>query len=695
MRIFKRFLSLTITCAVTLSAFTASFPVSFFSKNAEAASATVSIKLEPDAHSTFHDTNGDGYGEFQGFGTSLCWWANRCGYNSTLTTEAAKLLYNENTGLGMTIGRYNIGGGDDPTHNHITRSDSKMPGFWTTPTQINETEATNYAAYDPKSGYAWNYNWNADSNQLNVALACQKEAGAEFQAEAFSNSPPYFMTVSGCSSGSKDGASTNIKSNSYDAFATYFTDVVKHLKEENGLNITSMTGMNEPESSNWTANSEKQEGCHISEGKNQSKLITSIAKRAEELKLSESITLSASDCSSIYAAATSYKKLSSKAKKSIQRIDTHAYNDAYYMPNLRILAEKSNKNLWMSEMDGTATAGTNAGEMSAALGLSDYISTELNALQPSAWIMWDAIDIHIDASNTADAASITPEERIEKDTQGFWGVLIADHNQSNLIFTKKYYGFGQYSRYIRPGYTIIGANNNAVAAYDTQNNKLVVVAPNKKAKSTSCNIDLSQFDSIATTATVQAIRTSGTLAEGENWANVSETIKANLDTKKKKFSTTLKENSITTYIISGISLKDNWDTRKLKEISFGKKAISGKMPALEINAPKNIADQDYTTDYDCAKGWLKIDLKKKHTIQAISYSASSIDASKATGITVYGSKNGKKWKKLCVIGSVPSCYTDSYIWKSEFANSSKCRYLKLSKKNGRMALSEFSVYTNK
>ncbi|MBP3198819.1 MAG: xylosidase/arabinofuranosidase, partial [Butyrivibrio sp.] len=71
------------------------------------------VKLSPANASVFNDTDGDGFGEFQGFGTSLCWWANRVGYSDELTRQAAEAFYNKETGLGMTIGRYNIGGGDN------------------------------------------------------------------------------------------------------------------------------------------------------------------------------------------------------------------------------------------------------------------------------------------------------------------------------------------------------------------------------------------------------------------------------------------------------------------------------------------------------------------------------------------------------------------------------------------------------
>ena len=66
-------------------------------------------------------------GIFEGWGTSLCWWANRLGYSDTLAQKAADVFFGDD-GLRLNIARFNIGGGDDPTHTHITRTDSTMPG---------------------------------------------------------------------------------------------------------------------------------------------------------------------------------------------------------------------------------------------------------------------------------------------------------------------------------------------------------------------------------------------------------------------------------------------------------------------------------------------------------------------------------------------------------------------------------------
>ena len=76
-------------------------------------------------------------GIFEGWGTSLCWWANRMGFSKKMTEDSAKLFYSPE-GLNLNIMRYNIGGGDNPSHNHITRTDSEMPGWWKYDTKADE-----------------------------------------------------------------------------------------------------------------------------------------------------------------------------------------------------------------------------------------------------------------------------------------------------------------------------------------------------------------------------------------------------------------------------------------------------------------------------------------------------------------------------------------------------------------------------
>ena len=113
------------------------------------------------------------------------------------------------------------------------------------------------------------------------------------------------------------------------------------------------------------------------------------------------------------------------------------------------------------------------------------------------------------------------------------------------MFIKKYYALGQFSRYIRPGYTIIGAYNGAVAAYDSNGKKCVIVATNTGGSDKSTDFDLSSFSKVG--KSVSVIRTSGSISNGEHWAELQP-----LSTNGKIFTASLKANSITTFIVEGV-----------------------------------------------------------------------------------------------------------------------------------------------
>ncbi|MCX7715778.1 MAG: alpha-L-arabinofuranosidase, partial [Clostridia bacterium] len=285
----KKFLCTLLSCSMCLS---------MLSLPASAEEATT-VTLLPNSESPF--------GEFEGFGTSLCWWANRVGYSNAMTEQAAKLFYNEETGLGLDIARYNIGGGDDPTHNHITRSDSKIPGYST--------------GYDANGNLI--YDWSQDQNQRNVLNAALAN-NPNLYVEGFSNSPPYFMTNSGCSSGASDASKNNLKDDCYDDFAQYLADVTKHFKDAWGIKFKCISPMNEPNTSYWGAYSAKQEGCHFDAGTSQSNMFVSLNTALVNAGLDD-VAIVGSDETSIDTAITSFNALSDDAKNVLDRIDTHTY----------------------------------------------------------------------------------------------------------------------------------------------------------------------------------------------------------------------------------------------------------------------------------------------------------------------------------------------------------------------------------
>ena len=849
-----------------------------------AETADTTVHVMPGEASVFHDTDGDGLGEFEGWGTSLCWWANRLGYSEKLTSQAAEYFFSDD-GLDLNIGRYNIGGGDcvgevqtvpankkatvydlstdgyKPTyegakmtvtnftslanstwqksdadfgitkgttvgnlsyigyvnqiggtvgngdnlhytvnvkeagtytvkmlvlHNsnttrdvgirvndektytvtnaqlkenqmisvssasastvfcavisnvtlkagdnkidvggvsewapdyikmaviksgeegvltqddlmhaeHITRSDSAVPGYAANVTKIDTSKMTieeykaKFTRVDEECGYAWDYDWDADKNQMNVLKAAAKASGDEFISEAFSNSPPYFMTNSGCTSGAVNSASDNLRSDSYNAFAAYMADVIIHWIEEGVIDFQSASMMNEPDTNYWGANSYKQEGCHFDPGTSQSKILVAFADEIRKQKESltdsaadqhtkevlDKLILSASDETDIDKSITNYGLLTDEAKAVVSRIDTHTYSGSKRQ-QLCETAEAANMNLWMSEVDGKYTAGTDAGEMTAALGTAKRIMTDLNGLKSSAWILWNAIDSNIDAENPHDKDSL--EDLNFQKNGGYWGVAIADHNEENIILTKKYYGMGQFTRYIRPGATIIGSDNSdTLVTYDPDKDQVVIVAVNTSADDKTWEFDLSNFKSISDS--VQAIRSSGSLEEGENWADVSKTADISVDTKDKVLSAALKGNSITTFIMGNIKYsKAADDYAVLTEIPLTASMVTGSTPYdnSEINVPAKVVDGDTSTFFDgVTDGYVQIDLGKDTKISAIGYAPRTNFANRCNG-TFYGSKDGETWTTLFSVTTAPSegAITKKYILDTE---DSSFRYVK-------------------
>ncbi len=457
-------------------------------------------------------------GVFEGFGTSLCWWAHRIGYHSLLTEMATELFFGKD-GLNFNVMRYNVGGGDDPTHNHIKRTDSKIPGWLKLDENGNPV-----------------YDYEADKNQLNVLKSAYKKAGKNTLLEIFSNSPPYFMTVSGCSCGSVDAVSTNIKKDCIDDFADYLVTVGKHLEDKHKLKVYCVSPMNEPDTDYWKYLSEKQEGCHIDK-ETQSDVI--VATRKAMKKHGLNALLVASDETDTGKGLDEYNAYTKEARSVIDRINVHTYG-VDRIEELGALREEKGFNLWMSETDGSGLDGEDAGQMACPIWFAKKIIFDINKLKPSAYVMWQVIDSHISIDGF-DGNKDSGMPDIEK---GYWGLAVCDHDQKEILLTQKYFVMGQFSKYLTKGMSLITVDDNALAGYDKQKNKMVIVAVNDKKRVKEETFALTGF---SFNGKVKAVRTSGKLNEGESFEEVACAKKTGDGVTVK-----LKGNSVTTFILSGV-----------------------------------------------------------------------------------------------------------------------------------------------
>ena len=580
-------------------------------------------------------------GVFEGWGTSLCWWANRLGYSDTLAQKSADLFYGDD-GLRMNIMRYNIGGGDDPKHHHITRTDSAVPGWL-----VWDETADDYV-----------YDYDADYNQLNVMKRAVSAAGDLAIVEVFSNSPPYFMTASGCSSGNTDANVNNLKGSSYKEFAAYLAHVTNYIQNEMGIKVASVAPMNEPNTNYWGAYSDKQEGCHFDAGGAQSRIITLLAEALGEYDLGN-VIISASDETSTSKQIDEYYAYSADARAVIGRINTHSY-DTYRSAELGQLARDEDFVLWMSEVDGSGTAGTRAGEMGSALWFGEKIISDINALTPSAWIMWQAIDNHI----SKDGYNGNRDFGMVNVKDGFWGIAVADHDKEEIILTQKYYGMGQFTRYIRPGYTLITCGSDSLAAYDKESGTLVVVAINTEAKDKTANIDLSQFEKLG--SRVSVVRTSGSTKKGEQWAELDD-----IYAYDSGFVAELKANSITTYIMKGVTMGDV----KIEEIPLEGATVTGSTPWNNgSDVAANVIDGNLGTFFDGVEdGWLEIDLGSETEFDVLGFAPRTGYESRMVRGKFYGSVDGENWTEIYTITDSPAAGIN-YVFLTETCKYKYIRY---------------------
>ena len=438
---------------------------------------------------------------FDGWGTSLCWFGNAVGrWSEPQRSEIADLLFSPG-GLGLTVVRYNIGGGEVPGHRH-------MPAF----RQMD--------GFQSASG---EWNWTADPGQrwfLQAAI----QRGANI-LEAFSNSPPYWMTVSQCVSGNADGNADNLDPRFQAAFADYLTEVTRHFRADWGVSFQTVDPFNEPYTDYWKING-KQEGCHF-DRPSQSALIKLLRTRLDAADL-RATGISAADETNFDRTIGTIEAYDRVTLASVSQINAHAYATDR-RTELRQLAQRLGKPLVMSEVDGAGGARHDHDAMAPALELADRVISDLKELQPAQWTFWQVVE----------------DEASQAAANKNWGLIHADlqGKTQNYKLTKKYYAMAGFTKYIRPGQVIVPVDDgNSVAAFDARTGILVLVTRNATASDVRVTYDLSAFTAMAGSAVPH--RTSAT----ENLVQLPP-----VEISAKGFTAPAKAQSLTTYELKGVA----------------------------------------------------------------------------------------------------------------------------------------------
>lgn len=396
---------------------------------------------------------------FEGWGVSLCWWANMCGkWSDEKIDEIVDWLVNPE-GLNFRIFRYNIGGGDDPLNRNCT------------PHHMGNGKGLRAEMEGFKDSSDGEYIWSRDEAQRKIMLKI-KEKRPDAIFEAFSNSCPYYMTYSGCCAGNTDAGKDNLRPEYYEEFAHYLVDVCKHYKDTYGIEFRTLEPFNEPMTSYWGANG-GQEGCHF----DYNSQIAFLKVLSPILKASGLQTvISASDETSTVHSVNGFEAYRSADVLSlVGQWNVHTYSaDQASRSQINALCKDAGIPLWMSEV------GSGGSGIAGNLGLAQKLMDDIRYIMPSAWIDWQYIE--------------------EGNDQ--WCMVQGNFSEQTYYKVKNYSIRQHFSRFIKEGYTFLTSlNDQTLAAQNATGDTLVIVTINTSSLPSAYQADLSFYDYVGTDLT--------------------------------------------------------------------------------------------------------------------------------------------------------------------------------------------------
>ncbi|MBR2411191.1 MAG: hypothetical protein IKB08_05655 [Clostridia bacterium] len=249
------------------------------------------------------------YQEIEGFGASGAWWAQVVGKWDHIDEKSGKpaneriaeLLYSKENGIGLTIYRYNLGGGSKNSGSSIFPNKNRM--------------AESFLLDDGT------YDWTRDEAAVKM-MKLSVAAGAE-SVILFSNSPPEPYTKNHKSCLDKPWR-TNLPRKNETAFAKYLCDCAEHFLGES-IPVKYISPVNEPLWI-WTEKN-GQEGCHYTPYGVYS-LLKECEKALAERKALDDIKLSACENGDIRWFNKTYTLavlLNKKVRERCDGIDVHSY----------------------------------------------------------------------------------------------------------------------------------------------------------------------------------------------------------------------------------------------------------------------------------------------------------------------------------------------------------------------------------
>ncbi len=356
---------------------------------------------------------GTTYQTMESFGTSGAWWSQyvggfeKCVDDSGVSTreQIATLLFDREAGIGLTCYRYNLGAGSAEsrkgTYSDIHR---RAQSFETAPGVYDFTKDANAVWFLEKA----------------------TELGVE-EVVLFCNSPLERLTDNGLAHLDK-GMKSNLSPENYQAFAAYVMDVAEHFVAE-GIPVKFISPINEPQWE-WMGG---QEGAHY-EPEQTTEVYLAFLDELESRESLAGVKLSGPESGEWKGQAIDYTESLLKNQRlaaHFDTIDNHSYwseavdKESFrnymkvYHPEVKLRASE-----WCEMVNGSDVT------MDSAIHLSQEIAEDLRILSVVSWQNWVAV---------------APGGYRD-------GLIYIDEKSQKFRALKRLWSFGNYSRYVRPGY---------------------------------------------------------------------------------------------------------------------------------------------------------------------------------------------------------------------------------------------------
>ncbi len=359
--------------------------------------------------------------------------------------------------------------------------------------------------------------------------------------EAFSNSPPWFQTVSGYVSGGFDANTDQIRADRVDEFAAYLVRVTEEMEKRHGIKFDTIDPLNEPNTNYWGTQlgadgqptGGRQEGAHAGPALQQ-KVILALDKALAGAKTDAAVSAMDETNPSIFT--QNWNAYGAEARAAVDQLNVHTYGTGM-RTSARDIAKGADKKLWMSEVEGTWGTGTDFTSMEPGLGIATRMVDDMRELEPSAWVFWQPVEDSI------------PQAAAGKN----WGSIHIPFNctATDTLETcpikanSKFHTIRNFTHYIRPGDHFVKTDDaSTVAAVKASGRAATAVHVNSGTSARSVTLDLSRFGKVSRKASVTPVVTSadGALVRGTP-VRVTD----------RSATLTVPAKSVTTFLVDGVS----------------------------------------------------------------------------------------------------------------------------------------------